>query len=483
MKSRKIIHAFLIFLGVVFSGKIISQNSTEVDLTKPWTLQQCIEFAQLNNLQIKQSELNVQLSQVNLLQSKGNTLPSINGNISHSYNFGRTIDPFTNSFASDKVVSDNFSVSGSIVLFSGFQNLNSILENNYNYLASKYDLEKMRNDISLNIATIYLQILFNDELLAIAQSQVDITKQQVSRVQKLIDAGSLPKSNLYDIQAQLALEELNVVNAQNQLDLAYLNLQQMLDLKSPLKIIKPDINIPSNDALSLSVSQIYLTALTAMPEIKSSEYKLMSAQKGYKVAKGGYYPRLMLSGSYGTGYSGASKQLSGLPTFSGFSPNGDVTSAGDTVYTPNFNYNYITTPFSDQIDQNLNKSIGLNLSIPIFNRFSTYSNVKRAKISQLNAELSLDLAKNQLEKSIQQAYADAVAALKKYNATLKAVEAIEESFKYTEQKFNVNAITSFDYNDAKNKLIKSKSDLLQSKFDYIFKLKILDFYQGKQLTL
>ena len=474
---------FLVFTyGVIFCGNLFSQENTQPDLSKPWTLQQCVEYALVNNLQIKQSELNVQMSQVNLLQSKGNTLPSVNGNVSHSYNFGRTIDPFTNSFASDKVLSDNFSVSGSITLFSGFQNLNTILENNYNYLAAKYDLEKMRNDISINIATIYLQILFNDELLAIAQGQVDITKQQVSRIQKLVDAGALPKSNLYDIQAQLASEELNVVNAGNQLDLSYLNLQQMLDLKSPLKIVKPDISIPSNDVLSLSASQIFLTALSAMPEIKSAEYKYLSAEKGFKVARGSYYPRLMLSGSYGTGYSGASKTLSSY-SISGYDTVGITATSLEPVLAPAFNYTYANTPFNDQINDNLNKSIGLNLSIPIFNRFSAYSNVKRAKISQMNAQLSLDLAKNQLEKSIQQAYADAVAALKKYNATLKAVEAMEESFKYTEQKFNVNAITSFDYNEAKNKLIKSKSDLLQAKFDYVFKLKILDFYQGKQLTL
>ncbi|MEW6468262.1 MAG: TolC family protein [Bacteroidota bacterium] len=480
MKAARLILSVL-FL-VVFGPRIHAQNNTQPDLSQPWTLQQCILYARENNIQIRQSELSVQLAQINLLQSKGNTLPSINGNISHMYNFGRTIDPFTNQFATDKVLSDNFSVSGSITLFSGFQNYNTILESNYAYLAAKYDLEKMRNDISLNIATVYLQILFADELVAIAKGQVDITKLQVERVQKLVDAGSLPKSSLFDIQAQLASEELNLVNAENQLSISYLNLQQLLDLQSPLKIVKPELDIPSSDVLALSPSHIYGTALSTMPEIKSAEYKMLSAQRGYKAAMGGYSPRLTLSGSYGTGYSGASKSITSF-TYSGNDTIGFTASTFDPVLTPHLDYTYQTTPFKDQIDQNLNKSIGLSLTVPLFNRFSVYSSARRAKISQLNAQYSLDLAKNQLEKSVQQAYADAVAALKKYNASLKTVSAMEESFKYTEQKFNVNLINSFDYNEAKNRLAKAKSDLLQAKYDYIFKLKILDFYQGKQLTL
>jgi outer membrane protein len=229
-------------------------------------------------------------------------------------------------------------------------------------------------------------------------------------------------------------------------------------------------------------SQIYSIAVSNMPEIKSNEFKLLSAQKGVKLAYGGIYPRLTLSGSYGSFYSSSNKELVGLPLITGYDTAG-VTTGGDYVLIPSYNYNYQTKTFKNQLDQNLNKSIGLFLTVPIFNRYQNKTNISKSRISVLNAELSLQLAKNQLQKSIQQAYADASAAYKKYNASLSAVDAANESFKYTEQRFNVNLINSFDYNNAKNKLIKAQSDLLQAKYDYIFKVKILDFYQGKPLTL
>jgi outer membrane protein len=201
-----------------------------------------------------------------------------------------------------------------------------------------------------------------------------------------------------------------------------------------------------------------------------------------RIAYGGIYPHLTLSGSYGTGYSGASKELDGIPTINGYDTTG-VTTGGDYVIVPSFDYNYKVKSFSDQVSDNLNKSIGLFLTIPLFNRLTNKTNITRSKIQLLKAEYSHQLAKNQLQKSIQQAYADAAAAFKKFTASQKAVDAMSESFKYMEQRFNVNLISTVDFNDAKNKLLKAQSDLLQAKYDYIFKVKILDFYQGKPLTL
>ena len=466
---------------VLFTSGIFAQTK-EIDVSMPLTLQECVEYAQAHNIQVKQSELNLELQNASYIQSKAGILPSLNANASHTLNFGRTIDPFTNQFATNQVVSDNFSISGSLTLFSGFMNFNTILQSNYNYLAGKYDLAKMRNDIALSVATNYLQILFNEELLKVSQAQVNITKLQVDRTKKMVDAGALPKGNLFDIQAQLAAEELNLVNAQNQLDISSLGLQQLLELQTPVTIAHPDLPTPSGTMLTSTSSQIFGIAVANLPEIKSSEYKLLSAQKGVKLAVSGVYPHLTLSGSYGTGYSGASKELKGLPTFTGYDSTA-ITTAGDWVLSPTFDYNYQTTPFDSQIKDNLNKSIGIFLTVPLFNKCSNKTNITKAKINVLNQELTLQLAKNQLQKSIQQAYADAGAALKKYNASQIAVDAMNESFKYTEQRYEVNMISSFDYNNAKNKLIKAQSDLLQAKYDYIFKLKILDFYQGKPLIL
>ena len=469
-------------LSVFLAGSCALFAQNDIDPTQPLSLEQCILYAQSHNIQVKQSDLNLQLQNANYLQAKANVLPSLNANASHSYNYGRSIDPFTNQFTTNQVISDNFSLSGNLVLFSGFQNFNTILQNNYNYLAGKYDLEKMKNDIALNVATAYLQVLFNEELVKIAQSQLDITQQQVDRTKKLVDAGSLPKGSLLDIQSQFASEEVSLINAQNQLDISKLSLQQLLELQNPVSIVHPDLSAPTGNMLGTPPSQIYSIAVSNMPEIKSNEFKLLSAQKGVKLAYGGIYPRLTLSGSYGSFYSSSNKELVGLPLITGYDTAG-VTTGGDYVLIPSYNYNYQTKTFKNQLDQNLNKSIGLFLTVPIFNRYQNKTNISKSRISVLNAELSLQLAKNQLQKSIQQAYADASAAYKKYNASLSAVDAANESFKYTEQRFNVNLINSFDYNNAKNKLIKAQSDLLQAKYDYIFKVKILDFYQGKPLTL
>ena len=211
-----------ILLALAFCEAVQAQDAP--DLSSPWTLPQCIAYAQEHNISIKQSKLSQDLAEVNYLQSKLNVLPTLNGNASHSYNFGRTIDPFTNEFATDKVLSQNFSLSSGFLLFNGFQNYNTIQEQKFNMLAAKQDLEKMKNDISLGIANAYLQILFAEDLVFNAQGQLSITKLQVERTKKLVEAGSISKSMQFDIEAQSATEELNLVNAENQLTMAYLNL-------------------------------------------------------------------------------------------------------------------------------------------------------------------------------------------------------------------------------------------------------------------
>jgi outer membrane protein len=257
-----------------------------------------------------------------------------------------------------------------------------------------------------------------------------------------------------------------------------------LDTIQNFSITKPEITPPAEVILSVTSGQIYDIALTHQPEIKSAEFKLRSSEKGIAIAKAGMFPRLSLNASYGSRYSSASKYIITQPSFQGYAINGDVTSSGDLVLSPTFSDPTLgTTPFSDQVDQNLNRSVGFYLTVPIFNNLQTYTSVSRAKISRENALLSLQLQKDNLRKTIQQAFNDALSSLKKYQASKKSVNAMEESFKYTDQKYSVGAVTATDYNDAKNKLIKAKSDLLQAKYDYVFKLKVLDFYQGKPITL
>lgn len=452
---------------------------------KAWTLQECIDYALKNNIQIKQNELNAELSKEVLTQSEVSVLPTLNGNISHNYNFGRTIDPFTNEFATDRVLSQNFSLSSSVTIFNGLQHYNTIQENKYSYFASKYDVDKTKNDISISVATAYLQVLFSQELVEIAKNQADITASQVDRTKKLVDAGSLAKGSLLDIQAQLATEELNLANAQNQLDLAYLSLTQLLELPSPegFTIVKPEINVAPESSMINGPNQIFSTALTVQPEIKSAEFRTRSSQKSLAVARGGLSPRITFSGSIGTGYSGAAKTLTSYPQFTGGYDTTAITTGGDYVISPEYSQAvYTTTPFHDQVSDNFNQSFGVFVQIPLFNGFQTKTSISRAKITLASTQLTLELTKNQLQKNIQQAYADANAALKKYIATQKAVDAMEESFKYMQQKYDVGMVNAIDYNTSKNNLTKAKSDLLQAKYDYVFKTKVLDFYQGKPLS-
>ena len=474
-------YKFLFFAAVFFAYISNAQNPIQ---PKTWTLEECIDYALKNNISIQQSQLNNDISKINLIQSQAALLPAVNANASHNYNIGRTIDRFTNQFADAQVLSQNMGVSADITLFGGLQNINTIKQNKYSYMAGRYDVDKIKNDISLNVATAYLQILYSIEQLDNARNQTALTESQVERTKKLVGAGSLAKGNLLDIQSQLALEELNQTNAENQMDLAYLTLIQLLNLESTagFTIIKPDLTIGTETLLTANVTQIYNAAITNLPEIKSAEFKLKSADKALDVAWGGLSPRLSFSASYGTGYSGLSKSVIGQPTFLGFYPNGSLTSGGDTVLSPSFsNSTFEKTSFSDQYKNNVNKTFGFYLTVPIFNRLQTKTAIDRAKIQKLNADLTVESTKQQIQKNIQQAYADANGGLKKYNATLKAVTAMKESFKYAEQKFNVGMMNTNDYNNAKNKLIKAQSDLLQAKFDYVFKTKVLDFYQGKPL--
>lgn len=478
-------HSIKLFLSL-FVFTAFSINAQEPTTPKMWTLEQCIDYALKNNIQILQSELNTDLSKTNLLQSEGALLPSINANASHSYNIGRTIDRFTNQFADQQVLSQNFGVSADINLFSGFQNINSIKQSRYDYMASKFDVDKTRNDVSLNIATAYLQVLYSMDAVNNAQNQSGITLAQVERTKKLVEAGSAAKGVLLDIQAQLASEELTVTSAQNQLDIAILSLAQLLNLPSTdgFAIVKPDLGNANDILLAATSQQIYNTAVQTLPEVKSAEFKLKSAEKGISIARGGLSPRLSFSASYGTGYSGLSQRLLTTPSFTGYGPDGSITSGGDTVFSPMFsNPTYENIPYMDQYKDNKNTSFGFFLQVPIFNKFQTKTAIDRAKIQKMNAELTVMSTKLQVQKNVQQAYADANAGLKKYSSSTKALEAMQESFKYTEQKFNVGMVNTNDYNDSKNKVIKAQSDQLQAKYEYIFKTKVLDFYQGKPLKL
>jgi outer membrane protein len=447
-----------------------------------WTLQQCIDYALENNLTLKQTVLAGDISRENFSRSKAVLLPSVNGFASHTYNFGQTIDPFTNQFASSRVQSNNFALQANWVLFNGFQNLNNLKQNQYNYLASMYDIEKMKNDISMNIVVSYMNVLFAEEQLGLSKQQVELSKKQVERTIELVAVGTLAKGELLNVEAQLANDEVNLINAENQLNLAYLDLIQLLQLESgnEFKIASPNFELIEANFESISTTKIYENALVSLPQIKSSENKLVASEKAMQSAKGGFAPRISLNASVGTGYSGLAKEIESI-TFNGYDTIGFTQTTFESVVTPSYDVVQRNIAFQDQLDNNFNQSIGVTLNLPIFNGWQTKTNYKIAKINTEIRALELQQAKNQLQQDIQKAYNDAMASLKKYKATQKSINASEEAFKYTEIRFQEGLVNAVDYANALNQLNMAKSERLQSKYDFIFKTKILEFYQGKEL--
>ncbi len=446
-----------------------------------WNLQQCIDYALKNNLTLKQSEINTEINDVTLLQSKAVILPSLNAGANHTYNIGRTIDRYTNTFANTTVLSENFYAQTQITLWSGMTQYNNIKKNQYTYLASKETYEQQKNDMALNVATAFLQVVYTNELANVAQQQVNISKLQLERTQKLADAGSLAMSNVFDIKATLATDEYTYTTANNNYNLAILSLKQLLYLDSlnSFAIERPELDIVASDLAAYNPQFIYETALKNQHKIKSAEYSLISSEKNLAAAKGRISPTLNLTGTLATGYSALAKDVVSQSTI--IVPAG-ITASGEIVYLPSYSVVTKPTPWSTQFSNNVNKSLGFTLNFPLFNGLSTYAAVQTAKLQVLNTKYSYDIARQQLFKTIVQAYADAKGALNKYASAKIALDASQQSFTYAEQKFNAGSVSAFDYNTSKNRVLKAQADLLNAKFDFIFKLKVLDYYQGKPLT-
>lgn len=454
---------------------------------KKWTLEECINYALENNLYIKQSKLSTETEKINSLQSKLNLLPNLNASASHNYNWGRNIDPTSNTYTDLQTQSNTFALTSSIDIFNGFQKLNTVKLNESNYNASNFDLEKMKNDISLRIAQAYLLIILNKEQLEVQQNQVNISRLQVERTKKLFEAGTVAKGSLLDMQAQSALEEANLVAAQNQLELSYLELTQLLDLKSnkEFDIYIPKINIEDETTL-IPANQAYNYAISTMPEIKSAEYRTKSAEYSLAIARGYRYPNISLSGYFGSSYADNFLDYTKIKSFSvtdNVPTLYSLPSTGEGIVQKQISYEFEKMSFKDQLDKNLSKSLRFSLTIPLFNGYQVNASIAKAKLNLLNADYNLELAKNQLQKNIEQAYADAQAAFKNYKASQKTLTSFQESFSYMQQKFDVGLINSIDYNDSKNKLIKAESDLLRAKYNYIFKKLVLEFYMGNPIQV
>jgi outer membrane protein len=471
MKKLSLI-VFFIFISIV-----------TISAQEAWSLEKCVNYAIEHNIQVKQKIIQSESSKYTLEQSKASLLPSISASAQDAWQFGRSIDPYTNAFTEQNVNSVSMSVNANLVLFNGLQQINTIKENNYTLLANQQDLEDTKYNITLMVVSGYLQILFDMELLEVAKNQQAITQTQVDRTKILVDAGSLAKGNLLEIQAQLANEELTRINAENSLKTSYLSLTQLLELDTTgdFRVKVPELPDPSETIVIDSVKKVFEESLD-LPMIKKQEYLLKSSEQTLKIAKGNFCPQLYVSASYGTGYSDAMNKYSLVPgSLKEIGHVGSLT--GESVYTQG--YNTITNPyhFGDQLNDNRSFSFAVGLQIPIFNKLSTKTRVSQSRLSVENSKYLLDQTKNQLYKDIQSARNSAESSLAKYKASQRALEAQMESFSYTQQKFDLGLVNSVDYNTAKNLLTKTQSEMVQAKFEFIFRVNVLNYYQGIPIKL
>jgi outer membrane protein len=460
---------------VFFFTLLLTSQGTLISQQKVWSLGECIIYAIDNNIQIKQQVIQTEFQKNSLDLAKFRLLPAVNGSATHNYSFGRALDQTTYLYTDQQTVqSNNFYLGANLNLFNGLQNHNTIKKNQYALLAGEEDLQNIKDNIALNVALDYLQILLNKELVTATGNQLQITLQQIEKTRKLVVAGSAARGNLLQIEAQAAQEELQLITIKNQLDLSYLNITQLLELQTPVgfEIVVPVMSVDTAAIISGNIDEIFSVAQGSRPEVRSSELKLTASEFDLKIAKGGRSPRLSMSNSFSTGYSDIRKKtildpLTGYPEV-------------DPVTGKVIQYKY---SFADQVNDNINWGVGFTMNIPILNGWQVNKNISNSKLSIQSSRYTLEGTKKQLYKNIQQAYSDAVAALKKYNASNKAVTSMEESFRYTEQKFNVGLVTPVDYSAAKTQLLKAQSELAQSKYEYIFKTKVLDFYKGIPLNL
>ncbi len=466
----------LIFSLITYTALIASAQ-------QPWTLQQCIDQALKYNIQIKQSSLNNDLNKKQVTQNTAALFPSINGNATQDYNFGRFIDPQTNTYTNrdQQVNSNSFSLSGNLTIFQGFQMQNNLKESKLSYLASQNDLKKIKDDISINVVNFYLQVLFNDDLMKISFDQMNASIVQRDRMKRMYDLGSVNKGNYLDLESQFASDEVKYIQAQSQYTQSLLSLTQLLELDTlkNFTIAKPEVIIPAFDSTQLLVERIYQVALKTQPDVKSSEYKSLSSEKKLSAAKGALYPRIFLNGTIYTNYSSSIQSLS----YSGTTLVPNIYSTPtETIYTSIPTPVLSDKPFNNQFNDNLGKAVGFTMQVPIFNGWASRSNIARSKINLEQSRLNYELTRKNIYKSVQQAVIDATSSYKKFIAGQRSVDALQETFNYNQQRFDLGLINTYDYLFSKNNLANAQANLLQAKYDYIFKIKILDFYQGKPLT-
>ncbi len=417
-------------------------------------LRTTIDIALENNLNLQRSQVNLANQEANLIGNQGQRIPTLSTGASTGYRWGRSINPVTNLFENNRIGNINVFGNSNMTLFAGQQITNSIKQSRTDIEAARYNVKATENTITLNVINLFINVVFAKEQLKIAENQLATTKEQLSVTTKLVDAGALPLANKLDIQAQNATNELEVINASNNLRIAKLNLAQAMQIPfdNRLDVIAPDLD-PENYMLTQrEVDEIFEIALELMPEVKAAELGIESAEFGVKIARGGYMPTL------GIGASAFSNYV-------------DQFFMGERL------------DFGTQMRNNFSNSANMQLNIPILSNLRNRANVQRARLQKRLSEIQESETKNQLRQDIESAYTNAYASRQSYQASQIRVSSLEEAFRIAQQRFDAGAINFADYQLAQNNYFNAQADLVTSKYTYIFRVKVLDFYLGNPLKL
>ena len=456
---------------------------------KKWTLKECVQYALENNISVKQSELDIELAEVDKLTAKGNFVPSINLGSNVSENTGLSFNPITNNAQTTTFLSATGNINIGYTLFDGLRNFRQVQRAEISKLASQYSLDKMKDDISLFVANGYLQVILNKANLEVLKSQNLVTKEQIERTQELVDAGSLPRGDLLEIQATDASEQQSIINAENTVQISLISLAQLLLIKDYENFDIEDEGYDIIDAgiADKDISEILAKAKETRSEIKIAEQNVALAEKDLQIAKGVNYPTLSAFFGYNTRYADTPSFINEIdpnnPTVT--QQIGVVQGTGQAVISefPNtITREVAADPFIDQLYQNDGIGYGLSLNIPILNGFNTKGNVQRSRVSLERTKFQLEQAELDLESTVYQAYVDAKGALKSYEAAQTALESQQLAYDYAKERYDVGLTNAFDFSQSKLRFDNATIELNRSKYDYIFKLKVLELYFGIPAT-